>query len=290
MTSIGINGEHADAYDGKPKPAIRIREGGLFVTGCAHLKQHTGEYDIIGVFRGRDKPFIIGKCRRSVEMVIEGPNTGDEMRRLKTMLADLAGDCRLLIDGSIDRRFIARPEISDGFYFALLITRRKTHIQKAARLLAPLRFPSASKAEIELIGKYVDGSDKSVLIDREGEAIRRSRAVPALDSDLETACLKHRSDARLLYLNGALTQKLSRFLSPFRNLTVVLDNFTLHRPAASVDAPMTGFTPAVKLLTPVSVRAVFIKVEDRADLRTAAVPENIPVYNLFRECPDEIGI
>ncbi|MDM8550495.1 hypothetical protein QUF72_10470 [Desulfobacterales bacterium HSG2] len=292
LTSIGINGEEIDMYEGHPKPRIRIYKNSCFVTAGEHLRGHTGKYEICFSFSDFNKLYILGKCLSDFHIVVEGPNNKQEMLRLKTILKDIFPKTCLLIDGSVDRQFLAHPDISDAFYFALLVSDRKEQLQKAKDLLSSLSFPVCSAYEKSFLKAARKQDTKSLLTDENHQVLYHGNKIPSLDADLKNACLKYKNANHFLYLNGALSKSLFTFLSPFRHLNIVLDNFTLYQNVSVRENHGRRFAPEILLLHPVTVRKIFLKQDTRAQDKTnmLTIPGNIPFHNLFREDPHEIGI
>jgi hypothetical protein len=289
LTSIGINGEEVDSYEGHPKPLISLYKDSYFVTACEHLKELTGKYEICFSFSDFNKLYILGKCLSDFQVVLEGPNNRQELLRLKKVVADILPDSCLLIDGSIDRQFLAHPDISDGFYFALLISDRKEQVQKAQDLLYSLSFPVCSENHRLFLTKTGNQDTKTILYDQECQVLYHGSEIPSFDANLKNACMKYKNAKTYLYMNGAFSKSLYTFFTPFKNLKIILDNFTLYQNISVRENLGPRFSPEIILLHPVTVNKIFLK-QDTGKTGFPGLPKNIPVINLFRENPHEIGI
>jgi len=289
LTSIGINGEEVDTYEGHPKPSIRLYKGSYFVTACEHLKELTGRYEICFSFNDFNKLYILGKCLSDFQVVLEGPNNRQELLRLKKVVGTLLPDSRLLIDGSIDRQFLAHPDISDGFYFALLISDRKEQLQKAHDLLFSLTLPVCPENHRLFLTTTGIEDRKSILYDRENKILYHGSEMPSLDDNLKDACMKCKDSKTSLYLNGAFSKSLFSFFAPFKKLTIILDNFTLYQNISVGENLGPRFSPEIFLLHPVRVNTIFLR-EDAGETAFPGLPQDIPIINLFRENPHEIRI
>jgi len=289
VTSIGINGEEVDTYEGHPKPLIRLYRNSYFVTAGEHLRELTGQYEICFSFSDFNKLYILGKCLSDFPVVLEGPNTGQELLRLKKVVADLLPGSYLLIDGSIDRQFLAHPDISDGFYFALLISDRKEQLQKAQDLLYSLSSPVCPESHRQFLTKTGKKDTKSILYDGENKILYHGREIPSLDEDLKNACMNYKNATTFLYVNGAFSKSLFTFFAPFTHLRIILDNFTLYQNISVGEHLGPRFLPTIFLLHPVRVKKIFLK-QDTGKPAFAGLPRDIPVINLFRDNPYEIGI
>jgi len=289
LTSVGINGEAYDTYEGDPKPEVFVEKGDLFITNALHLRGQIGKFQLLE----RYQPPMFSKtyclCRGIIPQnwVIEGPNDRASLLLLKKNLSKYKiMDGALLLDGSIDRQFMGHPKLCDGFYFSLLVTDRDQQRTKAAQLMEPITLPSANLQIKNTILKYQDSSTRSLLIKPDGKLIYHGSQPPFMDSDLKAQCLSLKDQHGILYLSGALTEKFSDFLSPFANLLVILDNFTLYQ-RVNVEERKRKFRPGIALLHPLKILGIFLKeVSDKP----IPLPKGIPTHNLFREDHDDIGI
>ncbi|KKS25492.1 MAG: hypothetical protein UU83_C0005G0001, partial [Candidatus Jorgensenbacteria bacterium GW2011_GWF2_41_8] len=152
ITSVGINGEEFDNYESSKqykylKPEITIYNNDLFITASYHLEQLNGHYQILHIFdRPKfNKPLVLGRMLFDSKLILEGPNEKNELLEVKKYLLNIENITLnqlhfFLIDGSIDRQFLAHPQVSDYFFFSLLLCNRPQQINKAKNLLAPLSF------------------------------------------------------------------------------------------------------------------------------------------------------
>lgn len=288
VTSIGLNGEKIDQYEQKPKPkpSITISPGSFFITASEHLKNEVGCYLIYEVFGKPDfkKNYILATPLKELSIVLEGPNEKSEIAKMKRILK-VFNDRKeihldyLLIDGSIDRHFLGHPEICDAFFYSVLISERTQQQEKAKQLLSPLSFPLCAPE----IRKNIYHNDlieyKSVLFNAHGELIYKSHEIPFLDQKLQNMIISEGINPLSLYLNGSLSRGLYQFLSPFRELQIILNNFTLYQ---NIHTKRLGpiFLPTIKLIHPVKIMAIFLKEESQ---ERVPFPQGVPVYNLFRE-------
>ncbi len=283
ITSIGLNGEKLDNYEGHGKPLITTIEGSYFITAGEHLNEHNGMYETISIFAPPlfKKTFVMGKTISPFQIILEGPNEKHEIVKIKKNLLNSHPEITLLIDGSIDRQFIASPEVSDAFYFALLISNRKEQLQKAKDLLEPLSFKNCETNIIDSIEKHKTESVKTILINNKGELIHKSTQIPFMDEELKKELEENVSTECTLYLSGALTKTLYSFLAPYKKLAVVLDNFTLyHNITVKQSFDRRVFYPTLSLFHPVNVEHIFIK-EEGAQFKFDV--GKVPVTNIFRE-------
>ena len=283
ITSIGINGEDRDSYEGRQKPTIEIFKESCFITNGEHLKRHTGKYQTLATFSEPEfgRTYILGRCLTNFPVVLEGPNTGREIRLIKDALARrFPDDATLLIDGSIDRQFLASPEISDGFYFAVLFSGRAPQRQKVRDFLLALSIPACSEEIARRIGQQIREGTKSILLDDSGRILHRGNRMPWTDNDLLHICQSNRTSRCFLYIKGAFTSSLHEALAGYDRLTVILDNFSQYMNISTQDAKISHFKPTLMLFNPVRIQALYINQE--TDFDPGLLPADARAINLFR--------
>jgi hypothetical protein len=288
LSSIGINGEDVDAYEGVKKPHIAILPHSYLITHAAHLARHTGKYETL-LNLGRplfSKSYIFGRSLLEMQLVLEGPNRGHEISNAKHQIVPFLGDNAIsLIDGSIDRQFLASPEISDDFYFSVLFTKDSQQFQKSCDFLQTISLAPCSKKTGRIIAKNLTPKTRSLLLADPGQPIYRGETIVSQDKELKTSCESIYHTPGILYLRGALSRSLYEFLAPFGRLQVVLDNFTLFLNISSSQPQKTGFKPKIRLYHPVPIKNIFIKQETHFNM--SLLPPGLITKNLFREIHHE---
>jgi len=290
LASIGINGEDIDFYENQQKPTISLYKGSYFITAGEHLQELTGKYEILHNFTSPDfkKVYVLGECLFDFQIILEGPNNKQEILRMKKKVEELLPNSYLLIDGSIDRQFLAHPAVSDAFYFAVLLSTRKEQFQKTKDLLFPLSLHVCPQKQKDFLKGCLEEDTRSLLFGESNELLYHGKEIPFLDVKLQRMCLKYKNRKCSLYLNGALSKSLYPLLAPLKNLTIILDNFTLYQNISVYDNHGRIFRPRLLLLNPVKVQRIFLKQE--TSRYPLSAPENIHVHNLFREDLNEIRI
>ncbi len=290
LTSIGINGEEADSYEGGSKPTIRLGRGSCFITHGEHLRPHTGKYEILASYRQPEfsRDYILGRCLLGFVVVLEGPNSGREILEIKKDLGlRLPTETILLIDGSIDRQFLAQPQISDAFFFAVLFSRRPQQQQKTRDFLFSLAITPCPEETATAIRQQAETGTKSLLLDKRGLLRYRGRNMAYADQDLLQACEDCRTERCSLYLNGAFPASLQAALACYDRLEVVLNNFSQYLNISIEAARKRHFYPKLFLLHPVRIKAIYIKQE--GDFDPGLLPERTQAINLFRTDRHEIA-
>ncbi|MBF0207831.1 MAG: hypothetical protein HQK53_13180 [Oligoflexia bacterium] len=320
LSSIGINGEELDSYEyDQSKPPIAVYAEDYFITRGSHLRSARGAYRILHIWgEGEESnPLILAQSLTAkLGVVLEGPNHYQEILAVKQFLAAslMRDGGYLLLDGSIDRQFLAGPKISDVFYYALLLSNRPAQLRKASDLLTPLFFPLAKEERGQPPGV------KSLLY-RGDETIYQGTEIAFIDRQLLEQ-LRHlsgmgeshgelhgASHTYTLYLNSALSPSLFALLGSIKNLRVILDNFTLYQNISTststytATAAITAPLPSnLYLLRPTNVAGIFWRMDPDNPIDYSSnlllmkllsqmkKSKKISVHNLFREDPDEIRI
>lgn len=290
LTSIGINGESIDNYDGLPKPTIDIPQDVLFLTAGEHLTDATGKYETLHVFSSHNflKPYVLGRSLYDQKLVLEGPNNKEDILEIKKTIIRFIENGALFIDGSIDRQFLGHPDISDEFFFALLITNRSEQLEKAKNLLYSISIPECQSVEKKYITSQSNSETKSLLFNEKEQLLYSSSEIPSLDNDLLKYLFNNKNNPSTLYLNGALTKSLLNSLASYSNLKIILNNFTQYQNISLKSDPQKVFRPQVILLHPVNVTHIFLN--EKHPHLPFKMPRNIPISNLYREELNEIRI
>ena len=291
LTSIGINGETTDAFDGGMKPGIRVMPGSFFITAGEHLQKHTGKYDTWATFAPPHfaKTLVLGRCTLAFDLRLEGPNTGVELAHLKQAIKEVIPPrTTLLIDGSIDRQFLANPGLCDAFYFSVLFSKRDPQRRKAEGFLEAIAFEACAHFESKEILATRKETTRTLLFDQTMQVCHHGEAMPFADTALHAKLGKLGAKKGLLYLNGALTPSLAEHIAPLPGLTLVLDNMTLYQNVSPGPRKNLVFKPAVRLLHTVKIKQIFIREE--APFDRSLLPNATQVHNLFRDGTHDIGI
>ena len=290
LLSIGVNGEDLDSLEHHIKPKIVVKKDDYFITEQNRLNGLEGRYNIVKIFSPPNfkKIYVLSCAHIDLPIVLEGPNEKKEILKIKEFIRSYFKDASILLDGSIDRQFIASEEISDEFYFSLLITQRQQQIKKIKNLLRPLSYEVVSLKIKTFIQKNLNDLDKTIIFDVSFNIIYKSMEISFLDRNLLPLLKDHASKKIYIYLNGALTSRLEEMLSPFKNLTLILDSFT--QELLSNMPPFKENSIKKLLSNQVKLSGIFLR-EETPKKSGIILPKNVPVYNLFREeALDEIRI
>lgn len=293
-SSIGINGESFDNYESTLKPNISLFPEECFITATRHTAHLNGKIQILDVFSPPlfSQDYILGKCKIPSTIVLEGPNEKKQLLALKTALRQTIRPDKFLIDGSIDRQFIAHPDISDAFFFALLISSRPEQNNKAQGLLQALNIPLCTAEEKKLIYHYSTKEQLSFCLFDAEKLILKSQTPAFISSALKQYCLKHSQNDLLLYLNGALSINLCDFLRPFHKLKIVLHNFTLYQGISTQKKNERILLPHLKILHPLVVKKIFLQQRGSSEQQPSILShfaldqqqaKQIPCHNIFRD-------
>ena len=290
LLSIGVNGEDFDSLENHIKPKIVVKKDDYFVTEQNRLKGLDGLFDVVKIFSPPNfkKIFVLSRAQGNLHIVREGPNEKQEILKIKEFIGNYFKEVSILLDGSIDRQFIASAEISDEFYFSLLITQRLEQIKKIKNLIRPLTYEVVSFKIKSFIQKNLNDLDKTIIFDESLKIIYKSLEISFLDKNLLPQLKENATKKIYIYLNGALTNHLWEMLFPFKNLTLILNSFT--QELISNIPQYKEDTIKKLLLNKIKLSGIFLR-EETSKKSDIFLPENVPVYNLFREeALDEVRI
>jgi hypothetical protein len=277
VTSIGINGESLDQFSGQKKPLVQIYKNNFFITAQVHLKKHQGQVEVIKVFVPPEvsKVLVLAKALVNFSIVLEGPNSSNEVVYLKSDLENFYPQSVFLIDGSIDRQFLAHPSISDGLYFSVYLSEQREQIKKVNAYFRALSLP-----QYKFNFQIPDSEDfKTQILDFAGKVLYQSQLSAFMDEELISFLKSTSVKDFVVLLNSSLTDSLVQKLKAVTHAPVVLTHFTLYQ-AEHFDS----LNLFLRQVCP--VQTYFYKQEGQV----TAYEKLPPGVNLFRGDLDEIRI
>ncbi|MBT3235716.1 MAG: hypothetical protein HN353_07180 [Bdellovibrionales bacterium] len=293
LTSVGVNGEEFDQLSGRAKPNITIKRGSIFITRGNWLATVSNLYSTHALLPSSPSPLVIGQALVDLSIVLEGPNDRSEALLLKQQLTKLSLTLdHLLLDGSIDRHFIAHPQVSDRIYCSLplptstLATNIRAMVQLYAMNLSATSDELANCIQVELASHH----QATVLIIERNSSLTYHSTMPTIYNQQLTFEINRRVESGIkftLYLNGALTTSLALLITGHGEwIDVVLDNFTCFCPA-QLTPPIRDLS--LTLLHPANLEMIFIKQQNflHYDLPWE---KRINLFNIFRDNPNAIKL
>lgn len=169
VTSIGRDGEAADALDGEAKPRVRLTPGTL-VALAAGLVPRTPALAILG--SGAESALgatVFARVVLPTTCEIAGPPTAAAMRATIARLRGLGGG-PVLVDGAIDRiAALAGGDdaviVATGAASGATIARvAAVAAETVARLTIPGRDPRAERARVVYVAGALDAADAELLL------------------------------------------------------------------------------------------------------------------------------
>ncbi len=275
LSSIGINGEFSDNLSANKKPKIVMNPGTFFLTERGHLKNKLGSFKILRTFNPPiyKKRYILAKCISRFDCLMEGPNEKESVLNIKKQLLSYDFDF-FLVDGSINRSFIANPEICDVMNLSVSITDDNKQNQEIHDLLYSTQIPICNLSIKKLLAPYIkDSKNKLIIINADGKLLY-SNTEGALQ-DLSYLDLQLKDQKKVfIYLNGAITNNLISFISQ-QNIELILENFTL----AKTNFKILNNTTTLSLYNQTLLDTIFTKQSSKNIIK---FPESTKVINLFK--------
>ncbi len=169
LTSIGRDGEAADALDGAPKPRVRIAAGTI-VALPRDLLPRTPAFEILDLGEaGPLGPMVFARALRPAQCEIGGPPSARAMRATLERLRELSGG-PTFVDGAIDRiaplaggddAIVVATGGASGTSIAAVAEVARTTI---ARLTLPARVRVHERADVVTISGALDSRDAQELL------------------------------------------------------------------------------------------------------------------------------
>ncbi len=226
VVSYGRDGEDTDAITLKKKPHIFIPAGSYFVTGSEILKRTGRQARVICELEDRTR---IGRVclyendSAGFEVELIGVNSRRGIAGLKEQLP--ADSELLLVDGALDRRSSAVPELADGIILATGAVVGNTEELIAERTMAEIErlMLPVHEEPPELIGKILGEGLSAVIY--EGEIKSAGNTLFNISDSVDFSSIARDS---ILVLNGALTDRLAETLLAGRaeNFSIVVRDGT----------------------------------------------------------------
>ncbi len=225
VLSYGRDGEEIDAVTNKEKPKIFIPSDSYFVTASkAYSKSRINAVLIkpteIKTLMGKVNIYKSTKTGDYIELI--GVNTVKQVKYIKKYLLDKSD--LFLLDGAVDRKSSAVPEISDGYILAtgaVIANSEKEVVSETITAVKKLslgitknqKLKNKADEEILKFGEkaadilnYKDGSFEMLRsnISFENYQVIRNKAL--------------KKDLKAIFLNGALLNSFLKICRPFKGL------------------------------------------------------------------------
>ncbi len=201
ITSIGRDGECADALDSAPKPRLHLRPGAIMATArpllalgpACEILDLSARYSAVG-------PIVYAAVRRPADYEIAGPSTAAGMAGAVERLFEL-GARDVLVDGAVDRLSALA-----GLGQAIIVSAGAADaatlqeiVDEAQALVALLRMPTADPSQPRLLHEgaltaqhaaalIARGEMRQVIVRDPTRVVVRGRAFLALAQRLRVRC------------------------------------------------------------------------------------------------------
>lgn len=227
LTSIGIDGEQQDQVTRTPKPEICLRPGMLFATSETHYRQKRLSAEILKISDESTSlgNVVIARALTAGKVMLSGPATAAGLRRWMCEMQEWNVDFTL-IDGALSRKSSASPAVSESMVLATgaaYSADMRTLVQDTAFVAELVHMPLAGERELRLF----ENEERGIWL-QDGDGTWRQLQV-ASSLQLRSYPWVNTSDARCLYLSGALTDSLMELLqreSALKGVDLLVRDFT----------------------------------------------------------------
>lgn len=228
LTSIGHDGEEFDQINILiKKPRIFIREGSYVATTDKLFALSTARFEIVysSEFQTPLGKILIGKIEKAGLIEIAGPSTSLGVNDISDIMLKM-GAQKVLIDGSINRKAISSPLLTDGFIVAtgaVMGREMDAVIDETFQAVSCIRMPVFNPVlnNINPYGVTFYGHNMEVLYSFESPILNRLYFLQAV------------ADLKVLYIVSfrpiveSLLIEIASFLkSNNRQITVIISDYT----------------------------------------------------------------
>lgn len=230
ITSIGRDGERIDIVTETEKPRIFLQEGTFIATTTKLLELSEAVVEIIKI---TDFPtplgnVVIGVVKYDGYVQISGPQTLSEMRVLVKEMIELGAEL-VIVDGAIDRKTSAAPEITECTILAAgasVSSNMMTVVESTAHVANLFNLEKVTEFREE-IGKALDAR-KHITISETGEITEIPINTSLNSGNIISKYIKE--DTRYVVLSGALIKStisdIIRSTKKYRDIVFVISDAT----------------------------------------------------------------
>jgi hypothetical protein len=233
ITSIGRDGEEFDAIQPRiAKPPIRCPEGTLVATAASLLRRSGASYEVLAR-TGMRTPLgevAIVRLKESAKVEVAGPSSSEEIRAVVDQMLALGAD-QAIIDGSIDRRAAAAPDVADAVIMAtgaVLDEEIAGVVRHTSRAVEMICLPSVGDQQLRELAEHAQG--RAILAAGDSVLPLPSRfALTASPGHLPEGLRPGDGHEQTLVIGGVLPEHLLEALLPGRthdHLRIVISSPT----------------------------------------------------------------
>lgn len=218
VTSIGVDGEQVDSVFATAKPEITLYEGMKFITSEKHYLQRRLVSELLDVDAQRTSlgQLVTARVLCQGKVLLSGAATTGKLCEQIARFEEL-----VVVDGALSRLSLASPTVTD----AMVLATGAAVSPNLQQLISKTRFVHRLINLEEAQGVHVEGIGTGLWgLDAEGQAH---------DLGIASAFLLGREEhdlfrfGRTLFVSGAATDRLLRYLLPQREpTTLIVRDFT----------------------------------------------------------------
>lgn len=228
VTSIGIDGERVDQVFGSHKPEIVLYEGMQFITSEKHYntRQLLSKVTDVDTERTALGRLISAEVLCSGKVLLSGAGTTEKLRRQINTFEHNNMDITI-IDGALSRMSLASPSVTD----AMILCTGAAVSPNIRQLILKTRFTFdlinlAAIDNIDLGNRLSQHTAGLWAVDNDG--MIHDLEIPSVFL-LEKSTQDIFSHGNTLYVSGAVSDKLLKYLSTKKNIaeqTLIVRDFT----------------------------------------------------------------
>lgn len=172
LMSMGRDGEERDSLLNISKPPVRVYPGSYLVSAARSLDKSTARFRIVeslNIPTSLGETYLVGVLEEG-EVELVGPRSRDEILRARKALeryTDL-----ILVDGALNRKTSAAPDLTDGTFLvvgAAAAPTLKGVREKAAGVINCFQLPVISGRLRNLAGELLAEQNSGVIVEETGK-------------------------------------------------------------------------------------------------------------------------
>ena len=220
ITSIGRDGEEFDAIQPRiSKPPICCPAGTLVATAAPLLRRSGARYEVLrrtGVRTPLGR-VVIARLNESAKVEVAGPSSSAEIRAVVDEMLALGAD-QAIVDGSIDRRAAAAPDVADAVIMstgAVLDQDIEGVVRRTGEAVEMISLPRATDPRLRDLARRATG--KAVVANGKSVVPLPARfALTARAGHLPEGLRPGDGQEQTLIVDGVLPERLLEALLPGR--------------------------------------------------------------------------
>ncbi|MFP4661611.1 MAG: hypothetical protein ACLFPF_05420 [Halanaerobiales bacterium] len=298
LVSYGRDGEDIDSLTLKKKPRIKVSTGNIFVTAERVFRAANVEAKLISTtdFHTPFGKINIYRARGKGNVELIGVNTINQLQRVKEQLpADIG---LVIIDGALDRRSSAIPELAGGIVLstgAVIANTEEKIVEKTIHEIRRVSIPGVYESAIRDMLKKPDQQGRNAVITSQGKVFSLKSSTSFSVNKLSGQLSSISNKINVLFLKGALVNSFAEELINrlgLNNCRIIVRNGTRIFLDKSVFNLLEKYNVRLRVLNEIKVIGITVNPVSPYGLKVDSSKlinklrkriDNIPIYDLMSD-------